>query len=155
MAKRKIYLLYIITTLFWFSTYIYAPIMPTYVKSLGASYFLVGLILGCYGVGQMLLRVPIGILSDRLNKRKVFICFGMASLVISSLGLYFFTNPLLILIFRSFSGVASAFWVIFTVLYSSYFHENAATKAVGVLTAFCNGGVLIGLLAGGFIVRSY
>jgi MFS family permease len=155
MTKRKIYLLYIITTLFWFSTYIYTPIMPTYIKSLGASYFLVGLILGCYGVGQMLLRVPIGILSDRLNKRKMFISFGMGSLVISSLGLYFFTNPLLILVFRSFSGVASAFWVIFTVLYSSYFHESEATKAVGVLNAFCNGGILIGLLSGGFIVRSY
>jgi len=155
MAKIKIYLLYLVTTLFWFSTYIYAPMLPTYIKSLGASYFLVGLILGCYGVGQLLLRVPIGILSDRLNKRKVFISLGLVSLLISSLGLYFFKNPLLILVFRSFSGVASAFWVIFAVLYSSYFHESESTKAVGVLNAFCSGGILIGLLCGGFIVRSY
>lgn len=155
MAKRKIYLLYIVTTLFWFSMYIYTPMLPTYIKSLGASYFLVGLILGCYGAAQMLLRIPIGIISDRLNKRKVFINLGLVALLISSLGLYLFTKPILILIFRSFSGVAAAFWVIFTVLYSSYFHEAEATKAVGILNAFCNGGILIGLLSGGFIVRSY
>jgi len=155
MAKRKMYLLYIVTTLFWFSTYIYAPMLPTYIKSLGASYFLVGLILGCYGVGQMLLRIPIGILSDRLNKRKIFVCFGLVFVLISSLGLYSFTNPMLILVFRSLSGVASAFWVIFTILYSSYFHESEATKAMGVLSAFCNGGILLGLLSGGFIVRSF
>jgi len=155
MAKRKIYLLYVVTTLFWFSMYIYIPMLPTYIKSLGASYFVVGLILGCYGAGQLLLRVPIGIISDRLNKRKVFISLGLVAALVSSLGLYLFTNPMLILIFRSFAGVAAAFWVIFTVLYSSYFVESEATKAVGVLNAFCNGGTLFGLLFGGFIVRSY
>jgi MFS family permease len=115
---------------------------------------MVGLILGCYGVGQLVLRVPIGIISDRLRKRRIFINMGLLSLVISSLGLYLFREPVLILIFRSLSGVASAFWVIFTVLYSSYFDESQATKAVGILNAFCNGGILLGLLSGGFIVRS-
>ncbi len=153
MAKRKLYILYLVTSLFWFSTYIYSPILPTYIKSLGASYLMVGLILGCYGVGQLVLRVPIGILSDRLRKRRIFINLGLLSLVISSLGLYLFKQPMLILIFRSFSGIASAFWVIFTVLYSSYFDESEATKAVGILNAFCNGGILLGLLSGGFIVK--
>ncbi|MDF2988448.1 MAG: major facilitator superfamily 1 [Eubacterium sp.] len=154
MAKQKIYVLYLVTSLFWFSSYIYSPILPTYIKSLGASYLMVGLILGCYGVGQLVLRVPIGIISDRLRKRRIFINMGLLSLVISSLGLYLFREPVLILIFRSLSGVASAFWVIFTVLYSSYFDESQATKAVGILNAFCNGGILLGLLSGGFIVRS-
>ena len=153
MAKKKLYILYLVTTLFWFSTYIYSPVLPTYVKSLGASYLMVGLILGCYGVGQLVLRVPIGILSDRWNRRRIFIKLGLLSLVVSSAGLYLFKAPGLILVFRSFSGVASAFWVIFTVLYSSYFAESEATKAVGVLNAFCNGGMLAGLLAGGFIVK--
>lgn len=156
MVKNvKIYLLYTVTSLFWFSTYIYSPVLPTYIKSLGASYFMVGLILGCYGVGQLLLRVPIGIISDRLGKRRIFISLGLFSLVISSAGLYLFDQPMLILIFRTFSGVASAFWVIFTVLYSSYFDESEATKAVGILNAFCNGGILLGLISGGFIVDSF
>ncbi len=156
MVKNvKIYLLYTVTSLFWFSTYIYSPVLPTYIKSLGASYFMVGLILGCYGVGQLALRVPIGIMSDRLGKRRIFISLGLFSLVISSAGLYLFDQPMLILIFRTFSGVASAFWVIFTVLYSSYFDESEATKAVGILNAFCNGGILLGLISGGFIVDGF
>ncbi len=155
VKNKRVFVLYFVTTIFWFSTYIYSSILPTYIKSLGASYLMVGLILGCYGVGQFLLRVPIGILSDRLRKRKIFINLGLLSLVISSCGLYLFSDPLLILIFRSLSGVASAFWVIFTVLYSSYFDESQTTKAVGVLNAFCNGGILFGLLSGGFIVREF
>lgn len=155
MDNKKIYLLYIVTTLFWYSTYLYAPVLPNYIKSLGASYLMVGLILGCYGVGQLLFRIPIGIISDRLNKRRIFITLGLLSLVISSIGMYFFTTPVLILIFRSFSGIAAAFWVIFTVLYSSYFAESEAAKAVGILNAFCNGGILFGLLSGGFIVKAF
>ncbi len=156
MVKNvKIYLLYTVTSLFWFSTYIYSPVLPTYIKSLGASYFMVGLILGCYGVGQLVLRVPIGIISDRLGKRRIFISLGLFSLVISSAGLYLFDQPMLILVFRTFSGVASAFWVIFTVLYSSYFDESEATKVVGILNAFCNGGILLGLISGGFIVDGF
>ncbi len=155
MSKRKINILYTVTTLFWFSTYLYAPILPNYIKALGASYLMVGLILGCYGVGQLVFRVPIGIISDRLNKRRVFISLGLLSQMISSIGLYFFTNPALILVFRSFSGIGAAFWVIFTVLYSSYFAENEATKAVGILNAFCNGGILVGLISGGFLVKAF
>ena len=156
MVKNvKIHLLYTVTALFWFSTYIYSPVLPTYIKSLGASYLMVGLILGCYGVGQLVFRVPIGIISDRLGKRKIFISLGFLSLVISSAGLYLYDQPMLILVFRSFSGVASAFWVIFTVLYSSYFDESEATKAVGILNAFCNGGILLGLVSGGFIVDGF
>ncbi len=156
MAKNvRIHLLYTVTALFWFSTYIYSPVLPTYIKSLGASYLMVGLILGCYGVGQLVFRVPIGIISDRLGKRKIFVSLGLLSLVISSAGLYLFDQPMLILVFRSFSGVASAFWVIFTVLYSSYFNEGEATKAVGILNAFCNGGILLGLITGGFIVDGF
>lgn len=155
MAKSKLYLFYLVTALYWFATYIYTPMLPTYIKSLGASYLLVGLILGCYGVGQLVLRVPLGIISDRLNMRKIFVIFGLISILISSLGLYFFSRPVLILVFRTFAGVASAFWVIFTVLYSSYFEESEATKSVGILNAFSNGGILVGLLLGGLIVRKF
>ena len=150
MVKNvKIHLLYTVTALFWFSTYIYSPVLPTYIKSLGASYLMVGLILGCYGVGQLVFRVPIGIISDRLGKRKIFISLGLLSLVISSAGLYLYDQPMLILVFRSFSGVASAFWVIFTVLYSSYFDESEATKAVGVLMPSATEGYCWGLFQGG------
>lgn len=155
MPKRKINILYTVTTLFWFSVYLYTPILPNYIKALGASYLMVGLILGCYGVGQLVFRVPIGIISDRLNKRRIFISLGLLCQVISSVGLYFFTSPALILVFRSFSGIGAAFWVIFTVLYSGYFAENEAAKAVGILNAFCNGGILFGLISGGFIVRTF
>ena len=36
----------VVTVLYWFSLYTYVPILPVYASSLGASYKLVGLIVG-------------------------------------------------------------------------------------------------------------
>ncbi|GAA3322733.1 hypothetical protein GCM10020331_043790 [Ectobacillus funiculus] len=62
-------------------------------------YFFVGLVLGSYGLTQMLLRVPLGIWSDRIGKRKVFILLGMLCATLSSLGFTFDSSPLSALIF--------------------------------------------------------
>ena len=64
--------------LYWFSMYTYVPILPLYAASLGASYKMVGLVIGVYGITQLLLRIPQGILSDRWRKRKLFVLLAMA-----------------------------------------------------------------------------
>ena len=46
---------------------------------------MVGLVVGSYGLIQMLLRIPLGIWSDRIGKRKVFITIGVLLALGSSL----------------------------------------------------------------------
>jgi len=60
----------VIIILFWFSLYIYVPQLSNYAKELGASYRLIGLIGSAYGFSQTILRIPLGILSDKLRNRK-------------------------------------------------------------------------------------
>lgn len=57
-------ILIIVTGLFWLSMYTYVPILALYAQRLGASYDMVGIIIGSYGLTQLLLRLPIGIASD-------------------------------------------------------------------------------------------
>jgi len=60
------------------SLYAYVPILSPYAESLGASYKMVGMIIGSYGFTQMLLRIPLGIISDKMGNRKLFIISGIA-----------------------------------------------------------------------------
>jgi len=106
----RIPLYYLVTSLFWFSLYAFVPNLPIYAESLGASNKLIGLIISSYGFVQMVLRLPLGIYSDKINARKRFILLGILISVISSLGMGFFKNPWSLLIFRGLSGAAAAAW---------------------------------------------
>lgn len=139
----------ITTLLFWASMYTYSPILAAYVKSLGAGNGLAGLILGSYGFTQMLLRIPLGIASDRLRRRKLFIIFGLFFSFFSSTGLLVFQNLTFILIFRSLAGAAAATWVDFTVLYTSYFRPGESVRAIGQLNFYNNFGQTAALFFGG------
>ncbi len=135
--------------LFWFSQFSYVPILPTYAKDLGASYQLIGLILGSYGFTQLLLRIPLGILSDRWNRRKPLIVAGMVLCFVSGLGMWLFPNIYAVLAFRALAGVAASFWVLHTVLFASYYPPAEATKASGHITAALNLGEMLAMLSGG------
>lgn len=154
MKNDKRSIMFIISTcFFWFSLYAYVPILSPYAQSLGASYNMIGLIIGSYGFTQMLLRIPLGIISDKINERKIFIIIGIFLTILSSLGMWLFKNPLYLLIFRGLSGGAAASWVTFTVLYSSYFNKNDTSKALGILNSFSFLGQMSATLLGGIVAQ--
>ncbi len=73
---------------FWFSCYTYPSFFSAYVVNvLQAPEVTAGLILGSYGFMQMLLRIPLGVVSDVLQKRKAFVLIGFAASLASSAGL--------------------------------------------------------------------
>lgn len=135
----------------WFSLYAYLPILPAYARELGASYEMVGFIIGGYGFTQMVLRLPLGILSDACRKRKLFVIAGMALCLVSGAGMLLFPTVLSLLVFRALAGVAATTWVVQTVLYASYFPATASAKALGRITAVCTAGQMVATLIGGFI----
>ncbi|MDF2698601.1 MAG: hypothetical protein K0Q49_157 [Haloplasmataceae bacterium] len=145
-----------VTILFWFSTYAYVPIFTNYLNSLGASSKMVGLIAGSYGFTQMILRIPLGILSDKIQRRKLFIILGLLFTLISGAGLLFTRNNLyLILLFRAIAGVAASTWVSFTVLYTSYYNKSHTSKAIGTINFFNNTGQMLAMLIGGLAVQLF
>ncbi len=143
------------TGLFWFSLYAYVPELSTYAASLGASYKFIGMITGSYGLTQLLLRIPLGITSDLLGRRKPFILFGLLVSMVSSLITFFVPSATSLFITRLLAGVSASSWVVFTVLFSTYFHEKEATKAVGYINSYTALGQLISMILGGFISWSF
>ena len=151
--KYKKTLFGLVTALFWFSLYVYIPVFPTYMENLGVSHGMIGIVLGSYGFVQMLLRIPLGILSDRINKRKVFVILGVILGTSSAVGLAFLENPYLILLMRSLSGAAAATWVTYTILFSSYFRQEDTSKAIGIINSYTKIGQVAAMLLGGFIAQ--
>jgi MFS transporter, DHA1 family, multidrug resistance protein len=121
----------VVTFTYWFSMYIYVPVFATYLEHLGGSYTLIGLILGSYGIMQILLRFPIGIVSDKLQIRKPFLIIGLLTAVISCFGFALTDSLKFAFVSRLISGITASMWVAFTVLYASYFKKEEATKAMG------------------------
>ncbi|MBS4178461.1 MFS transporter [Lederbergia citrea] len=146
-------LFYIVTMMYWFSMYTYVPILSPYVEHLGGSIFMIGLVVGSYGFTQLLVRIPLGIWSDRIGKRKLFIIAGIACAVLSSLGLALTTNVWMIFGFRSLAGVAAASWVAFTVLFASYFEPDEAPKAMGLISFYTSMGQMAATTIGGFLAE--
>lgn len=152
--KKSIRLFIFVTAFYWFSMYAYIPTFSPYIESLGASHKMIGLILGSYGFTQMLIRIPLGIYSDRINKRRIFVIMGIFLSVISTIGMWFSQTPVLLLIFRSLAGASAATWVSFTVLFSSYFKKNDTSHAIGIINASNKSGQVVGMLLGGIIAQN-
>lgn len=139
-----------VTLLYWASLYTYVPVLTLYIESLGATHKLAGIIVGSYGFVQMLLRIPVGVMSDRLHKRKLFISIGLSFSLFSALGLLLFKDLTLILIFRGLAGVAAATWVDFTILFASYYKHEETSKAIGTINFYNTIGQTIGIFLGSY-----
>ena len=150
MVKKRLAFL-ALTFLYWAGLYTYVPILTSYSNSLGASMVMIGSIGGAYGLLQMVLRIPIGILSDRLHKRKIFIQIGMLFIALSGLTFLLATTPAGLWAGRALSGVAASFWAIITVTYTTMYSEGETNKAIGLLTAMTFSGQMVATLAGGWI----
>ena len=133
-TSRNHYIFLFVSFIFWVSQFIYVPVLAPYIESQGGTYTFTGLVLGSYGVLQLLCRMPMGIFSDILKIRKPFILFGLLISALSCL-IFAITDHLgWILVARSLAGLAAATWVVFTVLYSSYFTDQHITKAMGSIS---------------------
>ncbi|MCG6536325.1 MAG: MFS transporter, partial [Syntrophales bacterium LBB04] len=140
-----------ITALFWFAQYIYVPFLTPYLFTLSMTATTVGLIVGAYGVTQLILRIPLGITIDIVRNHKLFIVIGTFLAGASSLGMIISPSPVLLCIANGLSGVASSTWISFTVLYSAYYEKSEGTKAIGVINMFVNGGRLAAFIIGGIL----
>ena len=129
---KKLILL-VVTCLFWFSLYLYIPFLTPFLISLGLSATLAGVIFGAHSFVQLLARLPVGMKSEAIGKQKPFIMMGMLFTAISSIVMWAFPSPAMLLVGNAISGFASTMYVSFTLLYARYYTKEETGKAMGVL----------------------
>lgn len=141
-------LLLLSTVFFWFAQYIYIPFQTPYLTAMGLAAPLVGMIVGSYGVAQMVLRLPVGVLADCQNRHKALIFAGGASTGIASIFRVVLDDAAGYLAGNIFSGIASAMWISFMVLYMSFHPPEKQQKATGQIVLANNAGMLIAFILG-------
>lgn len=131
---------------FWFSTFIYIPIFGIYLELNQIGYYATGIIMGSYGIMQIVIRFPMGIIADKYHiNGKILVALGFIVAIISSLFLIFSGTFFSVFMGRFLAGVTAAMWVVLTIWYSSSFDETQSLKAMGQLQATTVGSQLLGM----------
>ncbi len=143
------------TSIFWFAHYSYVPTLAPYAEHRGGSFEIIGLIVSAYGLAQLLFRLPLGLFSDRIGRRKPFITLGLFSAGIAGLGLALSPSPEWMVAARFVSGISACSWVAFTVLYAGYYPPVETARAMGHIS-FVNGlSIMSASYLGGWLADHY
>lgn len=154
MEKQK-KLLFIIVVMFWFAQYVYVPYQTPYLLAEQVTFSMTGIIIGVYGFSQLALRMPVGIMADKNGNHKLFIILGMAATILASVCRLSLSSEKGFLLGNILSGIASATWVSFMILYASFFSKLQLQKAMGLIIAANNIGVLIGFILATILYEMY
>lgn len=146
IKKREQNLLLLIVTLFWFAQYVYIPYQTPYLATINVSTSFIGIIVGSYGISQLALRLPVGILADLRPNHRLFISLGTLCAGIASLFRIFFQSGTGFLLGNIFSGFASATWISFMVYYLSLHDNKMQNAATSKIIMANNIGMLIGFI---------
>jgi len=76
-SRKLVIALYVVAVFFyWAALYVYVPTLSNFVESRAGSLATVGMVLAQYGIWQAVVRLPLGIASDWIGRRKPFIVAG-------------------------------------------------------------------------------
>jgi len=138
--RIQIGIILVVVFLFWVSLYVYVPTLPVYVEGKVEDLSWVGFILATYGIWQMIVRLPLGIASDRVGRRKPFVLVGLVLSAIGSLVMGNARGETGLAVGRSLSGLAASTWVTLLILFNGMFSSQDAVRATSLLTLVNSGG---------------
>jgi len=153
IQKKTLWIFYTVSAMYWFSLYSYGSVLSNHAASIGADALMIGAITGSYGIAQIIIRLPIGFLSDKIQNRKYFIGAGIFFCMVSGLGLGLSPTPQFLLLFRILAGVGAAASLVLPGYMTETFREMDAHRAMGNMSASFKIGRTIAIVLGGVIAH--
>ncbi|ACS32869.1 MFS transporter [Thermococcus gammatolerans] len=130
------------------------PYLGVYMRLLGASMFMVGLLSVAFNLTSTVFQYPFGWLSDSTGNRKGFIAFGVASTGLFYVAMAFVGSATGVLILRTLQGIfGSAMMPAHSALISEL--STRAGSIFGLFNSIENAGFMVGNFLGSAIVRYF
>ncbi len=128
------------------------PYLSVYMRLLGASMFMVGLLSVAFNLTSTVFQYPFGWLSDSTGDRKSFIAFGVASIGVFYTAMAFAGSAFSILVMRTLQGV---FGSAMTPAHSALISElsTRAGSIFGLFNSIENAGYMVGNFLGSAVVQ--
>ncbi|NDJ16739.1 MFS transporter [Myxacorys almedinensis] len=150
-ARRNLGVLFTAGLLFWSSLASLLPTLPPYIKSIGAADDLLGVVMGSFAVGLLIVRPSLGRMADTRGRKGVLLLGISVAAIAPVCHLLTQSIPVLILV-RMFHGVSIA---AFTTAYSSLVVDLAPPHKRGELIGYMSLvnpiGMAVGPAMGGFL----
>ncbi len=137
--------------MFWFAHYVYMPTLPQYIQERTANLTQVGIVLSMYGLWQAIVRLPIGIFTDRIGRRKGCMLAGILIAGAGSLTLAVSSNFPMLTFGRSLVGLSMSAWVLQVVFFGTLFSGEKVIKAGAILTTASSLAKLTGTFSTGYL----
>jgi MFS family permease len=139
--------------LYWFSQYVYLPLLPEYIRERTGDLAVVGVVLSMYGLWQMVARLPMGIAVDALGRYKPFVGAGFLLGAAGAVILGFAGRVPALIVGRSLTGICAGVWVPLVVAFSALFPPEEAVWASSMLTLVSSLGRILGSLSTGLLAE--
>ena len=116
---------------------------------------MVGVVIASYALPQLLLRIPMGVWSDALGKRKPFVTAGIVMASVGALGLGLAPNPWFLSLARAITGIGGATWVAFAVYFVLYYPPEHMGRAIGLINFVNASALVVATSCGGAIAEMW
>ena len=130
------------------------PLLPEFARSLGASSFVIGIVIASYSFAQFLFGPILGNLSDRFGRRPILLWTIALSAV--AYGLFSVAGSIIaLLIARMIAGTAAANLSVAQAYITDVTPPKDRAKALGLIGAALGLGFIFGPPIGGFVKESF
>ena len=131
-----------------------SPVLPLYVKALGGNEIIIGLISAFSPLAGILFSYPVGLMSDKIGRKKLLIASGVIFLV-SPLLYFAISSPAWLIPVRFFHGIATAILgpVVSAMIVKAY--SETKGEKLGYYSSATLVGRAMAPMAGGAIIAYY
>lgn len=128
-----------------------APLLPLFAEHLGASPELVGFIVAASTLTGVCLKLPAGVLSDRLGRR-VLMWVGIFVFAVAPLGYFLVTQLWQLIVLRFLHGMATAIFTPAALAVVADLFPAQRGETIGWYSAMRQSGTLLGRAGGGALI---
>ncbi|WP_286787196.1 MFS transporter [Leclercia sp. UBA1284] len=155
LRRPEARLFFIISILFFICIHSIDAFLAPMMLEQGIEPQVMGIIMGASGLATLLIRFPLGIISDVVKSRKIFIQISLLLPVFTWPLAWLEPNAVTLYLAKAADGVTAATWVLYNILFIRYFDRKEAPAAVALLALAGPVGVFIGNCIGGLLTHYF